>query len=100
MGAAINTNPALHQGIGAAFKPAPATPTRAPGRTSGPQGSPPGGGPSSGGPAFAEALKRASGAAQAPASATGATGAEPLRFSRHALERVQRRGIQLDQSTL
>lgn len=41
------------------------------------------------GPAFAEVLQKA---------ATG--GAEPLRFSRHALERVQRRGIQLDPSTL
>jgi flagellar operon protein len=39
---------------------------------------------------FADALK--------DASRTG--GAEPLRFSKHALERVQRRGIALDPTTL
>jgi flagellar operon protein len=39
------------------------------------------------GPAFAELLRKAG-------------GSEPLRFSRHALERVQRRGIPLDNSTL
>jgi flagellar operon protein len=42
------------------------------------------------GPAFADVLK--------DASAT--SGATPLRFSKHALERAQRRGIPLDPSTL
>ncbi len=44
-------------------------------------------GPGKAGPAFAEVLQKA-------------TGTEPLRFSRHALERVQRRGIPLDPTTL
>jgi flagellar operon protein len=44
----------------------------------------------SSGPSFADALKDAS----------KAGGAEPLRFSKHALERVQRRGIALDPTTL
>ncbi len=39
------------------------------------------------GPSFAETLK-------------AADGAQPLQFSRHALARVQRRGIELDQTTL
>jgi flagellar operon protein len=39
------------------------------------------------GPSFADALKQAG-------------GSEPLQFSRHALARVQRRGIELDPSTL
>lgn len=76
MSAAISTNPALIPGIGSVKPPAPA---HTPGRSSGPS-------PSSG-PAFAEVLKQAS-------------GSEPLHFSRHALERVQRRGIELDPSTL
>jgi flagellar operon protein len=42
------------------------------------------------GPSFADVLKDAS----------GAGGSEPLRFSKHALERVQRRGIALDRTTL
>jgi flagellar operon protein len=42
--------------------------------------------PATRGPAFAEVLQKA--------------GGEPLRFSRHAQERVQRRGIPLDSSTL
>jgi flagellar operon protein len=40
------------------------------------------------GRSFAEALQEASG------------GARPLQFSKHALERVQRRGIELDGATL
>jgi flagellar operon protein len=39
------------------------------------------------GPSFADTLKQAG-------------GSEPLQFSRHALARVQRRGIELDQATL
>lgn len=70
------TNPALIPGIGSVK---PAAPAAAPGRTS---ASPP-----SSGPAFAEILKQAG-------------SAQPLHFSRHALERVQRRGIELDPTTL
>lgn len=51
-------------------------------RTGGPA---PGRSPS--GPAFAEVLQKAA-------------GGEPLNFSRHALERVARRGIELDAGTL
>ncbi len=43
--------------------------------------------PSASGPSFAEVLQK-----------TGAS--QPLHFSRHALERVQRRGIALDPTTL
>jgi flagellar operon protein len=46
------------------------------------------GGPS--GPSFAEVLE----------DAGKTSGSEPLRFSKHALERVQRRGIALDPTTL
>jgi flagellar operon protein len=48
------------------------------------------GAPSPSGPSFADVLK--------DASKTG--GSEPLHFSKHALERVQRRGIPLDPTTL
>jgi flagellar operon protein len=76
MSAAIPTNPALVPGIG----PAKAgSPPHGSGRASGAD-------PSSG-PAFAQVLHKAA-------------GSEPLHFSRHALERVQRRGIELDPSTL
>ncbi len=40
------------------------------------------------GPVFADVLKQQS------------TAAQPLQFSKHALQRVERRGIQLDQATL
>jgi len=85
MSAAIPTNPALVPGIGPAKAAAPtSTPTLRPTpgarRGEGQSGADPG-------PAFAEVLHKAA-------------GSEPLRFSRHALERVQRRGIELDSSTL
>ncbi len=54
------------------------------------------------GPAFADVLKDASastGTAPSTGTAAGA-GTEPLRFSKHALERAQRRGIPLDSATL
>ena len=51
------------------------------------------GAPSSGtGPSFAEVLKDAGGGAE--------VGSQPLQFSRHALARIQRRGIDMDQTTL
>jgi flagellar operon protein len=58
------------------------SPAAAPGRATGGVG-----GLDKAGPAFADALRKA-----------GA--GEPLHFSRHALERVQRRGIALDPTTL
>ncbi len=97
------SNPALVP-PGALGGPSPAPP--APGRATGPPrapggvpatgppaatpGSPPGAPASPGaapGQSFAEALQRAG-------------GSNPLRFSRHALARVQRRGIELDSATL
>jgi flagellar operon protein len=72
-------NPALHP-PGAAGLAQPARITRGPAAAA----------ERSSGSSFADALK--------DASAT--EGAEPLRFSKHALERVQRRGIALDPTTL
>jgi flagellar operon protein len=66
-------------------------------------GRPPAGNPAAPGPSFAEVLKGATdGTAPKPSSgpAPGVGGAEPLRFSKHALQRVQRRGIALDPTTL
>jgi flagellar operon protein len=78
------SNPALVPpgGLGA--------PSSAPGAVGGATGTPPrkaSAEPASG-QSFAEALSQAS------------AGSEPLQFSRHALARVQRRGIELDSSTL
>lgn len=81
MSGAVATNPALVPGIGPASAGTPARGAGLP-RQGQSISNPPGGGP-----AFAEVLK-------------GASGSEPLHFSRHALERVQRRGINLDPSTL
>jgi flagellar operon protein len=69
------TNPALLP-PGSAGAPAPA-PAGAPAR-----------GPAPGGRTFADELTQATGAGR------------PLQFSRHALDRVQRRGIELDGATL
>jgi flagellar operon protein len=80
----VEFNPALLPG-GQASIPASApvgSPRRAP-AAGGPATD--AGGPS--GPSFADVLKETS-------------GQEPLHFSKHALERVQRRGIALDPSTL
>jgi flagellar operon protein len=48
--------------------------------------------PPASGPSFAQALEQAGGTAE--------VAGQRLTFSRHALERVQRRGIELDNSTL
>jgi flagellar operon protein len=67
----------------------------APGAIGSPRTSPAAQGPTTGvpspsGPSFADVLKDAS----------KTSGSEPLHFSKHALERVQRRGIPLDPTTL
>ena|SRR5271165_1046645 len=69
------TNPALLPPGAAGV---PAAPAAAPGRAR----------PSAPGGTFADELAKVAG------------GAKPLQFSRHALDRVQRRGIELDSSTL
>jgi flagellar operon protein len=74
-------NAAITPGVGAPVAPA-AREDGAPTRRAGAQTEP------VSGPSFADVLARRTGAAQAP------------RFSRHALERVNRRGIELDQPTL
>jgi len=76
--APIVINPAL-----APPGPAPAAPAR--GAKSGLLQ--PGGGHPAAGPAFADELQKAA-------------GSQALHFSRHALARVQRRGIELDSNTL
>jgi flagellar operon protein len=87
----VELNPALLPpgGVG------PAQPTGSPARAGG-------GAPT--GPAFADVLKDASATSDAapgaaPGAAPSATTA-PLRFSKHAIERAQRRGIPLDPATL
>jgi flagellar operon protein len=70
----VELNPALlPPGVARSLQTAPAT---KPAQDAGPSG-----------PSFAEVLK-------------GTSGQEPLHFSKHALERVQRRGITLDPPTL
>jgi flagellar operon protein len=55
-----------------------------------------GGAPGAPQASFADALKHATG----PDAAGGSGGSQALSFSRHALERVQRRGISLDPTTM
>ncbi len=80
------SNPALIPPGGLGRPAAPAVPAGAPGGAEGgartTQAIP------AGGPSFAQVLKEAGGSQQ------------PLQFSRHALARVQRRGIELDPATL
>ncbi len=80
MSAAVN--PAL---LAPVASPAPSAPAAAPAGPSAPAPKPRGVDPA--GPSFAEVLHK---------TATPA----PLHFSRHALERVQRRGIELDPKTV
>jgi flagellar operon protein len=75
------SNPALIPPVGSG--PSPVLPTAPAGRSAAARR----GGEVSSGPSFQSALQQA-------------TGTQPLHFSRHALERVQRRGIDLDPSTL
>ena len=83
----------------------PAGPGAAPPVPSAP-GPQPGGSPAPpAGPSFAEVLQKTSApavpaAASAAPQSAGSTTAQPLHFSRHALERVQRRGIDLNQATM
>jgi flagellar operon protein len=65
----------------------------------------PGLGPGVAPPSAAPAAKKAAAPANAPAFADVLSrklddGASPVRFSGHALERLQRRGIQMDEATL
>lgn len=75
------TNPALIP-PGAAPAGAPSTPAGAPASRT----------PAPGEPSFADALQQAGNESK--------LGVQPLQFSKHALDRVQRRGIELDGSTL
>jgi flagellar operon protein len=67
---------------------------------------PPGVAPAAGASAATQQARRSSAADAQPAGASfaetlkAAGGAPPLQFSRHALARLQRRGIELDQTTL
>jgi flagellar operon protein len=74
------SNPALVPPGGLTGPSAPAS--AKPGATAGKAS-----GPATGGPSFADALSQAG-------------GSQPLQFSKHALARVERRGIELDPATL
>jgi flagellar operon protein len=76
--------------------PAPAERNQGPARQSAPERQ---NGPSAPDRSFAEVLKQA-GATDRTAPAQAAGAAAPLQFSRHALARIERRGIALDPSTL
>lgn len=80
------TNPALHPAAGVGPAQAPSAPSRTAPPTRGRE-------PAAAGRPFAAVLDDATNGA-----ATNRAG--ELRFSKHALERVQRRGIPLDQATL
>jgi len=78
----VELNPALLQTGATGAGAGPTSPAAARALTSD-------GGPASSRSSFADVLKDAS-----------AAGAQPLHFSKHALERIQRRGISLDSVTL
>ena len=84
----VEFNPALLPGGRASIQPA-SVPIGSPRKSPAGPG-PLTGAPSPSGPSFADVLQ--------DAGKTG--GSEPLHFSKHALERVQRRGIPLDPTTL
>jgi flagellar operon protein len=86
------TNPALLRPVGVE----PLTPARRPGSSPATGSVSKGGASGTPQPSFADALKSATG----PDATIGSTGSEALKFSRHALERVQRRGIDLDPKTM
>jgi flagellar operon protein len=96
------SNPALLPpgalSTGATRPVGPVAPGAAPTRPGAP-GPQPGASPTTG-PSFADVLQKTSAAAQAPPASQAGASAQPLHFSRHALERVQRRGIALDPTTL
>lgn len=81
------SNPALVPPGGLAAPATPSAPTRAPDAAPRPGASSGGSGPS-----FAQALKEAGSGPE--------LGGQPLQFSRHALARIQRRGIDLNPTTL
>jgi len=81
------TNPALVPPGGNLIPPTPAAPPGAPKKPVPPTQPVP---PTPAGPSFADTL----------AQAAGQSGAGDLSFSKHALARVQRRGIELDSTTL
>jgi flagellar operon protein len=104
----VELNPAL---LSAGLRPA--GPAAQPQSPAAPGGARPGASPSTSGPSFADVLQDATSAPAAGASAsTGpaatatastnptAPSSAPLRFSKHAIERAQRRGIPLDATTL
>jgi flagellar operon protein len=78
------TNPALVPPGGLS---GPLAPAAGAGKAAGPRKPPGSGGAAQSGPSFADALAQAGEAGD-------------LQFSKHALARVERRGIELDQSTL
>jgi flagellar operon protein len=82
----IVNNPALvPPGVGPAQPAAPTGPAKGPGGASDPSRRPGAAGAPPAGPSFADTLAHAG---------------QQLQFSKHALARVQRRGIELDPSTL
>ena len=91
----ISNNPAL---VGPGALNGPAAPGAAAPPRSKPAGNP-GGPPTPAGPSFADALSQADRAQVGAGTDPGGVG-QQLQFSKHALARAQRRGIELDQSTL
>jgi flagellar operon protein len=89
----ISNNPALVPPGALNGPAAPTAPAATPPRQA------PASPPAPGGPSFADALSQADRAQTGAGSSPTGVG-QPLQFSKHALARVQRRGIELDPSTL